>query len=350
MRVANENKRIRASALRFAGWACLCLYAWTFLLGTACGVQAQPALPQVTLYTAMNATTPQIPLWKMLRSGWPKEYALSVNYWKTLDDLRGIILAGKGDIWVGHLEGFAQAARRGAPVTVVAITGWKKFYLVGADRHMFSSSPPSLEQIAAELKQHGLPLPVAPRESPAASILEGMAARGGPVFTLAPMPAQQLMLEMLRGKYPYAILPEPLVSSLLAKGKNIRALASLEEEYAQRFGGERRLPWVGIAVHKGFAAKNQPFIASFILQLQQAAIELANNAESSVDALPDSIVSALGRAVLLDSLQRDMILVLPARETRREIEDFLRVTLPELQSPGAMDALMSDGFLFLEEQ
>jgi NitT/TauT family transport system substrate-binding protein len=347
--MAKGNNSIGARALCFAGGAWLCLCAGVFPLEAAFGAQAEPALQKLTLYTAMTATTPQIPLWKMIRAGWPREYALSVNYWKTLDDLRSILLAGKGDIWVGHLEGFAQAARRGAPVAVAAVTGWKKFYLVGADRHR-ASLPFSLEKLAAELQQRGLPLPVTPQESPAASLLEGMAARGGPVFTLAPMPGPQLMLEMLREKYPYAILPEPMVSALLAKKENMRILASLEEEYARRFGGEKRLPWVGIAVHKRFAAENPAFMASFLQALQQAATELANNADDAVDALPAQVLSSLGRAVLLDSLQRDMILALPAREVRREIADFLQMALPELQTPGAMDALMSGGFLYTGEQ
>jgi NitT/TauT family transport system substrate-binding protein len=348
MRTANGKKQIGTRALRFGGWLWLCLCVWTVPFETL-GAQAEPALPEVTLYAAMNATTPQIPLWKMIRSDWPEGYALSVNYWKTLDDLRGIVLAGKGDIWVGHLEGFAQAARRGAPVTMAAITGWKKFYLVSQGGRN-GSSPFAWEEIAADLRRQALPLPVAPRESPAAGILESMARRGGPSFILAPMPTQQLMLEMLRGKQPYAVLPEPLVSALIAKDKNIRVLAGLEEEYARRFGGEHRLPWVGIAVHKDFAAKNPAFMLSFMQKLQQAAKDVAGNAQASVDALPEQVVSLLGREVLLDSLRRDMVLVVPAQEARREIEDFLRLTLPEMQTPGAVEALMNAGFLFTEEQ
>jgi NitT/TauT family transport system substrate-binding protein len=260
MRVSDEKKQIGTRALCFAAWVwLLCLWMFQFettlyaatqlplwkIVRTLGRTGPHPDPTLVTLYAAENATTPQIPLWQMIRSDWPEGYALSVNYWKTLDDLRGVVLAGKGDIWVGHLEGFAQAARRGAPVTVVAVSGWKKFYLVGQGGQKVSS-PFVWEEIAAELKRRGLPLPVAPRESPAAGILESMARRGGPSFTLAPMPTQQLMLEMLRGKHPWAILPEPLVSALLAKKKAILAPTSLEEEYARRFGGEKRLPWVGM--------------------------------------------------------------------------------------------------------
>lgn len=345
MGTSNEYKRSGTGVLRFIALLCLC--AWTFMPEAVWGEEGQPAPPKLVLYTAMNATTAQMPLWKMIRSGWPQDYSLSVNYWKTLDDLRGMMLAGKGDIWIGHLEGFALAARRGAPVTVLAVTGWKKFYLVG--RGMAASKPPTLEDIAAELKRNGMALPVAPRESPAASILEGIALRGGPQFTLAPMPPQQLMLEMLRGKFPYAILPEPMLSALLAKDQTIQVLISLEEEYARRFGGEQRLPWAGIAINKDFAARNPAFVASFIQMLQQAGAELADDPKASVDVLPEQTVSLLGRAVLLDSLRRDKVFVLPAHAVKREIEDFLRVALPELQAPSAMKAIMDAGFLYTEK-
>jgi NitT/TauT family transport system substrate-binding protein len=350
MCMANGKNGKGARGVRLAGWAVLVFCVWSFQLGTALGAQPDPALPKLTLYTAIGATTPQLPLWKMIRSGWPKGYELSVNYWKTLDDLRGIILAGKGDIWLGHLEGFAQAARRGAPVTLVAVTGWKKFYLVGIDRQATYSSPFTLEEAAAELKQRGLPLPIAPQESPAAGILKSMAARGGPAFTLAPMPIQQLVLEMQREKHPYALLPEPILSALLANKNNLRILAGLEEEYARRFGGEKRLPWVGLAVHKRLASENPAFVSFLVQALQQAAADLAGKADEAVDALPDQVLAAFGRAVLLESLKRDIILALPAREARKEIEDFLRIVLPELQAPGAMDALMRSGFLFMGEQ
>jgi len=184
----HKEKKQAGTGRRFFGWVWLCLCVWIFQSETAFGAQDRPILPEVSVYMAMNATTPQIPLWKLIRSGWPEGYSLSANYWKTLDDLRGAVLAGKGDMWVGHLEGFAQAARRGAPVRLMAVSGWKKFYLVG-QAGQAGSSLPALEDIAAELQRQGLPLPVAPQESPAIGILEAMARRGGPAFALSPPPS-----------------------------------------------------------------------------------------------------------------------------------------------------------------
>ncbi|MDR1241920.1 MAG: hypothetical protein LBM00_03920 [Deltaproteobacteria bacterium] len=281
----------------------------------------------LTLYTAMTATTPQIPLWAAIRSGWPAGRELVVEYWKTLDDLRGLVLAGKGDLWVGHLEGFAQAALRGAPVTLVAVTGWKKFYFVTTD---YADSPRTLEDIAEALRKEGLPLAVAPQDSPAIGILEELARRGGPSFAIEPMPSQQAMLSMLRGSRSCVLLPEPLVSALLAKKSSLRIAASLEIEISGRFGGSGRLPLVGVAVKSSLVRDNPLLVRELVRAMEKAALELAGRpAEEAVAVLPQSVREAFDSKVLEASLSRDLIFVLPAHEARAEALSFLRMVLRE---------------------
>ena len=93
----------------------------------------------LSIYTTGQATTPQMPLWKALAEQ-DLGFTPEIHYWKNLGDLRGALLAGKGDIWVGHVDGFAQAALRGAPVRIVAVTGWRKFYILTSrpDIHTFA--------------------------------------------------------------------------------------------------------------------------------------------------------------------------------------------------------------------
>jgi NitT/TauT family transport system substrate-binding protein len=290
--------------------------------------------PPLTLYTAMTATTPQIPLWAAIRAGWPAGRELAVEYWKTLDDLRGLVLAGKGDLWVGHLEGFAQAALRGAPVTLVAVTGWRKFYFVTAD---YAGSPRTLEDLAEALRKEGLPLAVAPQESPAIGILEELARRGGPAFTIEPMPSQQAMLAMLRASRPCVLVPEPLVSTLLAKKSGLRVAANLESEISRRFGGPARLPLVGIAVKSSLARDNPLLVRELVRAMQEAAAELAGRpAAEALAVLPQSVREAFDAEVLESSLSRDLIFVLPAHEAREETLSFLRMVLREGQSSAGL--------------
>ena len=295
----------------------------------------------VVLYTALTATTPQIPLWAAIGEGWPEGGSVLPEYWKTLDDLRGVMLAGKGDIWVGHLEGFAQAALRGAPVRLVAITGWKKFYFVtpGASRAV------DLARLAEELRLAGQPLAIAPQDSPALGILESMKRRGGPAFSVAAMQPQQLMLEMVRGTRGYALLPEPFVSSLLARKPEYRVAASLEEEYARLYGGPARMPLAGIAVNAGFADKNPLAVKKLAESMQRHAQALSGDAESAMNALPENIRKSVGEAVIRVSLSRDTILSVPAWEAKEEIAAFLRMVLPKTD-PAKLEALLDGPFVF----
>ncbi|MDD9301390.1 MAG: hypothetical protein HUK40_03205 [Desulfobacter sp.] len=41
-------------------------------------------------------------------------------------------------MWLGHTQGFARAAARGAPVKLMLTTGWRKFYLVSTSFSRFS--------------------------------------------------------------------------------------------------------------------------------------------------------------------------------------------------------------------
>lgn len=295
----------------------------------------------IVLYTALTATTPQIPLWATINEGWPENGSVSVEYWKTLDDLRGTILAGKGDIWVGHLEGFAQAALRGAPVQLVAVTGWKKFYFIGPK----TSTAHDITSLAAELGQMDQPLAVAPQDSPGLAILENIKQRGGPSFAIAAMQPQQLMLEMLRGTRQFALLPEPLVSTILAKKPELQILTSLEEEFSLLYGGLTRMPLVGIAVNTKFAENEPETVQKFVSAMQRHAALLFADPEAAIGVLPEDVKNSVGEDIIRNSFSRDMILVVPASDAKEEISSFLRMVLPKTD-PTKIDTLIDGPFLF----
>lgn len=295
----------------------------------------------VLLYTAVGATTPQIPLWAAIHEGWPENGGVTVEYWKTLDDLRGVMLAGKGDFWVGHLEGFAQAALRGAPVRVAAVTGWRKFSCLTPG----SSRAATLEELAQELERAGLPLAVAPRDSPALAILENIKKRGGPSFAVEAMQPQQLMLEMARGSRAYAILPEPLATALLARETGFRIAASLEEEFSRLYGGPARLPLAGVAVNADFAARRPETVRKLVAAMRRHGERLAEDSEAAVAALPENVRKNVGESVIRASLPRDLILAVPAAEAKEEIAAFLKMALPRADA-AKLEALVNGPFLF----
>ncbi len=303
--------------------------------GSDSGSGADEGLKVLVFYTSSAVTTPQLPLLQLEKEGFFTRtgYCLEKREWKNLDDLRGVILAGKGDIWVGHIEGLAQAFKQGAPLQLVSITGWRKFYFLSADPNVHNTA-----SLFASLQESKAPLSVAPADGPSVGVLRKLLEGGGkrsPIkLQLAGKPSQQLSLELLRGQVDCALLPEPLVSAALAKNSRLRIVGSLEEEYAKLFGGPARLPMVGIAVQRALAEQDQDMVRNMSISMKNFSMLLKQDVLSTFDLLPEAMRKNMGAEVLRQSLQREMLLAEPAWEVDTEIAHFLDMVAPEIFGPG----------------
>lgn len=286
---------------------------------------------RLVFYTTHGATTPQIPFWAAVRQGWPRGMSLETRTWKDLDDLRGVVLAGKGDIWLGHIEGFAQAALRGAPVRLLAVTGWRKFYFLSDDPEV-----KDLPSLAAVLARDAAALAVTPPDSPALGLLENIARRQGPSFPLTRHAPRQLSLEVLRGQVHHVLAPEPLVSLLMLKAPGLRVVEGLEAAHARYCGGPEVQPIAGLAVHADLLARHPALVRDLLTRMQAAARELAERPAEALAVLPPEVAGELGQEVLAQSMSRDLLRVAPASEARDAVLAFLALVMPQdLQREGA---------------
>ncbi|MDR2340056.1 MAG: hypothetical protein LBF40_07990 [Deltaproteobacteria bacterium] len=319
--------------------------------GGAPGPAASEAPPaSVSVYTATGATTAALPLLVALRDGWPGVKA-DVTEWKNLDDLRALLLAGKGDVWVGHLDAFARAAYRGAPVRLVSVTAWKKFWFVSAplplDEGKDPRPPADIAELAGYLSKNDLTLTTSPQGGPGPDLLAAIAASGGPAFKASTFPGQQAALELSTGRAVAALLPEPLVSMALLKNPKLVVVGSLEEEFAEAMGGLPRLPQAGVGVNSAFA-KAHPKLSQGLQGALTAAGDKIKDlpAYELVGLLPKSTRDALGDKALELSFGRDPIIVQNAKDVAPEIERFLCWTAGDLCGSGRLDANFPPDFLF----
>ena len=278
---------------------------------------------RLVFYTTHGATTPQIPFWAAVRQGWPQGLDLETRTWKDLDDLRGVILAGKGDLWLGHIEGFAQAALRGAPVSLLAVTGWRKFYFLSDDPEV-----KDLAGLAAAVARDDASLAVTPPDSPALGLLENIARHQGPVFRQTRHAPRQLSLEVLRGQVHHVLAPEPLVSMLLVKSPGLRVVAGLEAEHARYCGGPEVQPIAGLAVHGALLQRHPALVRDLLARMRAAARELATRSDEALAVLPPEVAGELGREVLAQSMGRDLLRVESAPAARAAVVTFLALVMP----------------------
>jgi NitT/TauT family transport system substrate-binding protein len=277
-----------------------------------------PQLPTLTFYTTGAATTPQLPFWAAVQNGGILELCnIRVRFWKNLDDLRALVLAGKGDLWLGHTEGFAQAHMAGGPVRLLLISGWRKFYVVSTD--------PEIRSVDAF---HGRELPYAPHGSPAVPVLRSLLPDRGETIGFKPYEPRQLALMLVSGRKESALIPEPLVTRLLEKVDGLRIVESVEEQYGKHTGGPLRMPIAGIAVNTRTAEQYPRVIDKITDILLQEARKLEIDPLPGVDALPTAFEAFMTREQVRKSLARDRVLALPASEAAAEIETYLELLMP----------------------
>jgi NitT/TauT family transport system substrate-binding protein len=322
----------------------------SFVLGEDSDDKAESLPESVSIYTATGGTTAVLPLLVSLSDGWPHTKTEVVE-WKNLDDLRGLLLAGKGDVWVGHLETFARAASRGAPVRLLSVTAWKKFYFVSTplliDPGKAPRLPRDLSELSAYLNKNKLALPAAPQNSPAEGVLKLIESSGGPGFKVSGYSGQQLILELVAGKIHSALLPEPLVTNALLKNPNLAIIGSLEEKLALVNGGQARLPHAGIAVNRNFASSYPNLTRELAQHLKAAGNKLRNlRAAQVVDLLPKTTRDALGEDALEQSLSRDPIIVESAEDVAPEVDRFICLTASDLCSDNYLKADFPSDFIF----
>lgn len=296
--------------------------------------QSSSGHPKLVFYTSSGATSAQAPFWAAVKAGWPNNRELETHYWKDLDDLRSTMLAAKGDVWIGHTDGFAQAALRGAPVTLVAVTAWKKFYFLSTDPEVNS-----LDDLAQVLEKKGEPLVVAPPDSPAYAILNGLTKAGGPKFRVERKIPRQLMLEAMNGSVRHMLVPEPLVTTLLMKRPELKTIACLEEEYSKRAGGTGTLPIAGVAVRTGLLKEDPALVKSLVQAMVDWTSRLTPDSSGNevIAVLPKNTLDELGLETVKHSMQRDPVSAVPAWKARNEITAYFSLVYPEAVKNGRLN-------------
>ncbi len=304
--------------------------------GFLLSVGNNPELPTITFYTSGGATTPQLPFWWAVRHGSILEHCnLRVKIWKNLDDLRGVLLAGKGDLWLGHTEGFAQAALKDAPLRMLVVSGWRKFYLLSTNQEHTGFASFQNRELA-----------FTPVGSPAVTIMKAIAGPDENNIHFKPFEAKQLSMLMIKGEVDAALVPEPLVTVLLSKVEGLQIIDSVEERYGIKTGHPSRMPIAGLAVHTKTAEKHPDIIRAIAKEMIKAGQELQNDPHRAINALPEEFASFIPAKMVKKSLTRDIILVKSAMDAREEIEDYLHILMPERKNPAAM--LLPDDCYFQE--
>lgn len=134
----------------------------------------------------------------------------------------------------------------------------------------------------------------------------------------------QIAQFMIAGKIENAVLPEPLVSLVLAKNSSVRVLKYYREEWEKVFSTRSGVPQTAIVAFAGFLEKNKSDIVAFFQQYQRE-VQWVNQHPAEASKLG---VVGLGltvpEAVIERAIPKMGLTYLPARLARQDILLYLR--------------------------
>ncbi|MGI6679192.1 MAG: ABC transporter substrate-binding protein [Dehalobacterium sp.] len=123
------------------------------------------------------------------------------------------------------------------------------------------------------------------------------------------------------GKYDYAVLPEPFVTSLLSAEDSFRIVADLTEEWNQTGAG--LLSMGAIAVRKDFAENHPEAIANFLKEYEQSVSFTNENIEESARLIEKYDIMPMN--IALKAIPNAHIVFATGEEMKTSLNNFYQI-------------------------
>ncbi|MCC6933535.1 MAG: hypothetical protein IT292_09805 [Deltaproteobacteria bacterium] len=270
-------------------------------------------LPTFTLYTALSATSPQLPFWLAVKSGELSKLAnFEVKTWKSGEQLKTLALKGKGDFWVGHSDAFARVRKSGGPVKMALISTWKKFYLLG----------PARPGIFAWKDLNNQSVIVSPPTSPAGALLKYITKRNNLQLNLTFRELDHIFHVLQQDNQSYVLVPEPFASLIETKSAHLKILKNIESEFSDS-AIQLGLPVAGIAINENTYKQQKDVIDKIINLMLSASLSVDKSENTLIQAIPEHYIAAIPMEINKLSLARETFVARRASDVRAEIKNYL---------------------------
>ena len=282
---------------------------------TSCGSSKKDS-ETITVWTNPSATTPVLPLYACASAA-----DFDFRDWNTTMALQSLLLAGDGEFWIGHLEGFARVYRHGAPIKLLAVTGWRKWQFL---------SKKADGVFPEDFLRNGIEF--APSDGAGYYLLNALLKEQGVSMEVRPMEMRVALLKALDGRIDSIMLPEPFATTLMSKNLGFKRICSLEDYYGKCRNSASEVPWAGIAVNSEWAERHSEYVERILSEMLAASEFLSQMAPEEVSQFWPSEKaesSGIGRDAVAAALEHDKVKAVPAEDIISEIEDFLKVVAPD---------------------
>ena len=252
---------------------------------------------------------PSIPLISMIG-----KQNVEVVWYQKIEEAISRIIDDGVDVSIIPVNSMAVLYNKGVNIQLGAVSTWGILYLVSSDPQINGWQDLKGKTIAVGAMGYSPDL-----------VFRGLLAKkglntGGDVniiYGTSPEIAQMLIAK----KISLAVLPEPLLTSVLSKNKETKIIMNLEQEWVQAFPEARGLPQAGLAVSKRFIQENPSAWAGFYNNYNESLNAYFNNPET-IGAKEEKSLN-LPAAVIKKSLERSNLKLQSARDAKDSVNRYL---------------------------
>lgn len=133
----------------------------------------------------------------------------------------------------------------------------------------------------------------------------------------------ELATEMISGKVKIAVLPEPFVTQVMMKNKDVKAPLDLTEEWEKAAGKDSVLTMGCLIVKKDFAQNHKEALNTFLKEFKASA-EYTNSSAADAAKLSEKY-EVMPQAVAAKAIPNCNIVSMDSDEMKAKIPDFLKV-------------------------
>ncbi|RDY23650.1 ABC transporter substrate-binding protein [Romboutsia maritimum] len=159
--------------------------------------------------------------------------------------------------------------------------------------------------------------------------------------------ANELIPMLLTGKIKTAFVPEPALTALTSKNKEIKVIKSLNDEWKEVTGFKEGYPQSTLIIKEDFIKENKDFVEKFLGALTES-ISWANINTSKIGEYCKEIGISTEHKVIGESLKRANLNFIPIKNMKKEYNDYYQ-KLSEFDIKTVGGKLPDEGIYFTEK-
>lgn len=259
---------------------------------------------------------PSIGMAKMIKENpeVKKGYNISYSIEKTPETLLSEVLKGSPDIAIVPSNAAATAYNKGTGYKIAGTIGWGSFYLVS------SEGDKSLEDLKGqEIYNIGRGL------TPDIIFKTLLNEMGGDinkdyVFSYVNS-AADLPPVVLSGKAKYSVLPEPALSTVLTKNKDLKVVLDLNELWKKTYNTEFGFPQATVIVKESLIKDDKKFVEEFLSNIDKS-VNFAYEKREELANYGEEIGISANKAIIPKAMDKANLKFVSIYESKEEYENY----------------------------